>query len=84
LTKDAPASAPAQFYSVAQVADSCGVSTDTIRSEIKTGALVAYRIGRQLRVRERDFEAYLGAHRYIPRDRLTQTIPASTTRDFRW
>ena len=58
MTATKPARLP-QLLSIRQVADYLGVSTRTIRREIKGGQLPGHRVGRQIRVREVDVAAYL-------------------------
>ena len=52
-----------RFYSVEEVADLLGVSDKTVRRRIAGGELVAHRIGRQLRISEDDFNAYVASRR---------------------
>lgn len=51
------------FYSIAEVADALGVCTKTIDRWIKSGDLVAHKIGRQWRVSRADFENFLKLRR---------------------
>ena len=48
-----------------EVADTVKVSETTVRRWVRDGSLVAYKVGKrgQLRVRERDLEAYLESQR---------------------
>lgn len=49
----------AEFLSVEQVADQLAVSRMTIYRLVERGELPAHRIGRSIRIRERDFDNYL-------------------------
>lgn len=49
----------AEFLSADQVAERLAVSRMTIYRLIHTGELPAHRVGRSIRIRERDFDAYL-------------------------
>jgi excisionase family DNA binding protein len=52
-----------RFYSISEVAELVGVVTRTVRRWIEDELLVAYRIGRVLRIAEADLQAFLAAHR---------------------
>jgi len=56
---------PGCFYSIEQIACLLGVSDRTIRRQIKTGDLVAHRIGQQWRIAKADLEAFLQFRRGI-------------------
>ena len=49
-------------FTVAEIAHALGKSPQFVRDTIHSGALKAYRIGVELRVLQKDFEAYLEAH----------------------
>lgn len=55
-------SAP-QFFTPREVADALGVSVKTVRRRIADGTLHVHRIGRQLRVSEDDYRAYVALQR---------------------
>ena len=62
--KSGRATAPKErFYSVTEIADALGVSDKTVRRRITDGALITHRIGRQLRISEHDFDAYIALQR---------------------
>jgi excisionase family DNA binding protein len=48
-----------QFFSIAQIADRLGLSEKSVRRKIAKGELSARRIGKLLRIGERDLAAYL-------------------------
>ena len=50
-----------EFLTVEQIADQLAVSRMTIYRLVERGELPAHRIGRSIRVREKDFDAYLRA-----------------------
>ncbi len=52
-----------QLRTIESIAGLCQVSTRTVRRWIDHGELVAYRLGRQLRVSERDLELFLRERR---------------------
>ncbi len=55
--------APAQFFSIQEVADALRVSTRTVRRWIKKWSLAAHRIGAVLRISEADLKSFLACHR---------------------
>lgn len=55
-----------QFLTVAEVAGRLRVYPSTVRRLIKAGRLPAIRVGRSIRVRERDFDAYTEPNRQWP------------------
>jgi excisionase family DNA binding protein len=72
------------FYSVSAVADMLGMSTDTIRREIASESLPAYKIGRSVRVRYGDLSRWLEGHRYRASESVTQNVTIPVTADYRW
>ncbi len=52
-----------QLRTIESIAELCQVSTRTVRRWIDRGELDAYRLGRQLRVSERDLELFLRERR---------------------
>ena len=60
---DTHARGTGRFYSITEVAELVGVVTRTVRRWIEDELLVAYRIGRVLRIAEADLQAFLAAHR---------------------
>lgn len=72
------------FYSVSAVADMLGMSTDTIRREIASESLPAYKIGRSVRVRYGDLRRWLEGHRYRASESVTQNVTVPVTADYRW
>ena len=52
-----------RFFSVGDVADALGVHPKTVRRRITSGELRVHRIGRQLRISEEDFRAYVALRR---------------------
>ena len=51
------------LLTVEQIAERLSVSTRTVRRWISDGELVAYRLGRAVRIDEPDLEAFLARHR---------------------
>ena len=47
------------LLTISEVAEVCRVSTRTVRRWIKRGELAAHRLGRQLRISEKDLRAFL-------------------------
>ncbi len=72
------------FYTVAAVADMLGMSTDTIRREIASESLPAYKIGSSVRVRYGDLKRWLEANRYLASESVTQNVTIPVTADYRW
>ena len=72
------------FYSVSAVADMLGMSADTIRREIASESLPAYKIGRSVRVRYGDLGRWLEEHRYRASESVTQNVTVPVTADYRW
>ncbi len=60
---DTRSNGPDRFYSIYDVAEQMDVVPRTTRRWIDAGLLVAHRVGRVLRISERDFRAFLAAHR---------------------
>jgi len=52
-----------RFFTVANVAQSLGVSTRTVRRWIDAGNLIAHRFNGVLRISDADLQAFLGRHR---------------------
>lgn len=54
------------FYTVEQIANIMQVSEDTVRSWLKRkeNRLPSFRVGREFRIRVRDFETWLQSHQY--------------------
>ena len=52
-----------RFFSVDEVAQDLGVSGKTVRRRINDGELRAHRIGRQLRISEQDYRAFVALRR---------------------
>lgn len=48
-------------YTVEQVADILHVTAQTVRKLIKSGALKAFKVGSQFRIRKEDLDRYMGA-----------------------
>ena len=51
------------LYSIREIADHLKVSDKTVRRWIDQGRLPVHRIGRQLRISEPDFDAFIRTHR---------------------
>jgi excisionase family DNA binding protein len=58
-----------EFYTVAQLADVLQLNGMTIYRMVKTGDLPCYMLGRIMRFRRDDIEAFLEQHRVPPRKR---------------
>lgn len=54
---------PQEFYTVKELADLLRVTEMTIYRWVKRGELAAYQIGRVMRFRRDDIEAFLEKHR---------------------
>lgn len=56
------------FYTLEQIADKLQITVETVRVYLrrKKNRLVAYRIGREYRVKREDFERWLEAQREEP------------------
>jgi excisionase family DNA binding protein len=52
-----------KFFTIAEVAERLHVSTNTVRRWIRSGDLVAHRVGGVVRIAERDLMAFLALHR---------------------
>lgn len=57
--KTTPPSEDEPLLTVDEVAERLNVSTKTVRRWIKTGELPAYRLGRQIRISEKDLRRFL-------------------------
>lgn len=54
---------PQEFYTVKELADLLRITEMTIYRWVKRGEIVAYQIGRVMRFRRDDIEAFLEKHR---------------------
>jgi excisionase family DNA binding protein len=52
-----------QFFTVTETADMLRVATRTVRRWVASRELVAHRIGRAVRIADRDLRAFLAVHR---------------------
>lgn len=52
-----------QYLTVEDIADLLGVSVDTVRNWIKQGRLEAYKVGRDYRISNEQFEKFMEARR---------------------
>lgn len=52
-----------EFFSPEEIGQMLGLSNETIRGYIRSKELEAYRFGKSWRVRKRDFEKFLEAHK---------------------
>ncbi len=50
------------LLTISEVAEFCRVSTRTVRRWIERGELAAHRLGRQVRISEKDLRAFLREH----------------------
>ena len=57
-----------KLLTLPEVVEALKVSESTVRRRIREGSLKAIRIGRQLRVRPEDLEAFLRLHEVTPGD----------------
>ena len=55
-----------EFYSTRQIAKMLDLKTITIRRWIDKGALQAYKLGKELRIKKEDFEKFLRERRINP------------------
>ena len=46
------------YYSVKEIAEKVSVHPNTVRNWIESGELKAYKLGRVLRIKKEDFEAF--------------------------
>jgi len=63
MTIKSPGSPGHRLLSMSEVAEHLGVSTRTVMRLIKSGAIAASRIGRQIRIAPQDLEAFRLAQR---------------------
>ena len=54
-----------RFYTIAQVADLLVVSTRSVRRWVAHGELLAHKFGRQIRISELDFRAFVEWRRAV-------------------
>jgi len=74
-----------RFYSIAEVAGMISLSQDTVRREICSGGLTAYKFRGRWRIKDQDFEAWANRSRYRPADGVKITYElASVDEDYRW
>lgn len=73
-----PRNSPVNLLTVQEVADTLKVSESTVRRLIKSGVLVAYRVGDrgQLRIESKDLEAYVQGQR-VSTQRTEASPPSS-------
>ena len=57
-----------KLLTLPEVVDALKVSESTVRRRIREGSLTAIRVGRQLRVRPEDLDAFLRLHEVNPAD----------------
>ncbi len=55
------------MLTIGEISERCNVSQDFIRDEIKRGNVPAYKLGRVVRIREDEWNAYLARNRIFPR-----------------
>lgn len=72
------------FYTVSAVAEMLDMSADTIRREIASESLPAYKIGRSVRVRYKDLEQWLDGKRFRALESVTQNVTIPVIADYRW
>jgi excisionase family DNA binding protein len=51
------------WYTLQQIANELGLHIETIRAYVRDGELVAYKFGRDYRVKREDYEAFLEKRR---------------------
>ena len=56
---------PARMFSRAEIAELLGVSARTVDRFIKEGDLIAYKLGRSVRVAEADLRAFVARSRKV-------------------
>ena len=54
-----------KFYTVEDISKILGVHWQTVHSLIKSGQLVAIKVGKRYRVNEEDLKKYIEAHKVI-------------------
>ena len=54
------------FLTVKQVADALSVCQNTVYREVERGRIPAYKIGRNIRIREEELEGYIAAQTVQP------------------
>ncbi len=57
-----------RFMSVEEVAKDLGVTEETVRGYIRAKKLVAYRMGRDYKIKPEDYQRFLEEHRTDTRD----------------
>lgn len=67
----------ARLLTARQVADRLGLSTETVLSWVRRGELPAFKLGRAIRFREDDLDAWL-AQRATPGRGVLTTTPGAT------
>ncbi len=54
-----------KLHTIAEVADSLGISARSVRRLVASGALSAHRLGRLIRISDRDLATFLDANRSV-------------------
>lgn len=57
-----------RFMSVEEIAKDLGVTEETVRGYIRAKKLIAYRMGRDYKIRPEDYQRFLEGHRTDTRD----------------
>lgn len=52
-----------RFMSVEEIAKDLGVTEETVRGYIRAKRLIAYRVGRDYKIRPEDYQKFLEGHR---------------------
>ena len=74
----------ARYYTISEASRIVGVSNDTIRRAYRSGALIAYKFKRIIRIKACHLDQWAEAQRYQPPASVTQNVTIPATTDYRW
>ncbi len=74
----------ARYYTISEASRIVGVSYDTIRRAYRSGALIAYKFNRAIRIKASHLDQWVEAQRYQPPASVTQNVTIPATTDYRW
>lgn len=67
------------MINVRLMAERIKASCDFVRSEIECGNLPAYKIGRNIRIKEEDAQSYIAGNRIVPRSEANENRNNATS-----
>lgn len=73
-----------QFFSLDEVARATRLHEDTIRRAVTDGELAAYKLRGQLRIRDRDLDAWINTRRLRRKDVVTEPVRFSAVETYEW